>query len=69
MHALSDFEHVDIINKRLIGELSMHRIAEAISRSPYTVMKHIHDHNEGVRMRGHCLRCRRIKATGATEEA
>ena len=39
----------------------MHKIAEEVHRSSNTVMVHIHDHNRGVRTRGYCLKCRRIR--------
>jgi len=57
---LSDYEHRDIIGYRREG-LSMHKIANEVHRSSKTVSDHIHNHNEQVRKRGYCVRCRRIK--------
>lgn len=59
---LSDYEHRDIVGLRMTG-LSMHKIAEhpTVHRSSKTVSDHLHDHNEQVRKREYCVRCRRIK--------
>lgn len=65
---LSDHEHGDIITRRQSGT-SMHRIAEEIHRSPYTVNSHIKKHNQAVQSkRGYCIKCRRIKHPFSTLE-
>lgn len=64
---LSDYEHGDIITYRFEGipsdanKKSMHDVAEEVHRSPNTVMRHIHNHNDEVKQRGYCIKCRRIK--------
>lgn len=71
---LSDFEHADIILQRVKGlprdpsRTSMHKISEDKGRSPQTVNRHINNHNEEVRKRGYCIKCRRVVAPYQTSE-
>lgn len=57
---VDDFKHRDIVSRRF-GLDAMHKIAKDVHRSPNTVMRHIHNHNDDVKKRGYCVRCQRIR--------
>lgn len=61
LHTVSDFEHANIIEKRG-NEISMEKIAKALHRSKSTIKGHVDKHNEGIKERGYCIRCRRVKS-------
>ena len=71
-NVVGDFEHHDIIVKRIDGvfgegkKKSMRQIGVAIGRSSKTIHDHITDHNRQVATTGECPRCRRIGSPHAT---
>lgn len=72
-NVVGDFEHHDIIAKRIDGvdgkKGTIRKIANAVNRSTQTVHTHIAEHNRQVRRHGFCERCRRIKSPRAREIA
>lgn len=69
-NTVNDFEHADIIIKRIDGvnvagswkKGTIRRIGDTVGRSTHTVHTHIKEHNQKVRRFTFCDRCRRIKS-------